>query len=166
MKRTLIFAIALMLPLLVHASPAQLIDTDTEDVGASVAIIDEPQAYELTDADTDLIYDEASRNGTGGGCQTVHGVASVYGTGKKHDPAHQKLAGPGYLDPNAMTAAMLAIPMGRTVRVTGSNGRTITVRVNDHGPYVKGRVIDLTTTAASALGFSGTMPVTVTTCGA
>jgi rare lipoprotein A len=48
------------------------------------------------------------------------------------------------------------------VRVTNRrNGRNIVVRVNDRGPFVRGRVIDITPAAARALGFSGLAPVTV-----
>lgn len=42
------------------------------------------------------------------------------------------------------------------------NGRSVTVRINDRGPFVRGRIIDLTPAAAHALGFSGLAPVEVT----
>lgn len=52
-----------------------------------------------------------------------------------------------------MTAAHPSLPMQTMVRVTNlSNGRSITVRINDRGPYVSGRVIDLTQRGASRLG--------------
>ena len=41
------------------------------------------------------------------------------------------------------------------------NGRSVTVRINDRGPFVRGRVIDITPAAARALGFSGLAPVTL-----
>jgi len=48
------------------------------------------------------------------------------------------------------------------VRVTNRrNGRNVVVRINDRGPFVRGRVIDITPAAARALGFSGLAPVTV-----
>jgi len=48
------------------------------------------------------------------------------------------------------------------VRVTHRrNGRSVTVRINDRGPFVRGRVIDLTPAGARALGFSGLAPVKV-----
>ncbi|HEX5507143.1 MAG TPA: septal ring lytic transglycosylase RlpA family protein, partial [Pseudolabrys sp.] len=48
------------------------------------------------------------------------------------------------------------------VRVTNKrNGRSVVVRINDRGPYVKGRIIDVTPAAARALGFSGLAAVTV-----
>ena len=52
--------------------------------------------------------------------------------------------------------------LGTRVRVTNkSNGRSVTVRINDRGPFVRGRVIDLTPAAAHALGFSGLARVTL-----
>lgn len=53
-----------------------------------------------------------------------------------------------------MTAAHKTLPFGTMVQVSNlSNGRTVTVRINDRGPFVKGRVIDLTKAAAAKLGF-------------
>ena len=55
-----------------------------------------------------------------------------------------------------LTAAHRNLPFGTHVRVTNRrNGRSIIVRINDRGPFVRGRVIDLTPAAARALGFSG-----------
>ncbi len=57
-------------------------------------------------------------------------------------------------DPNELTAAHRTLPFGTLVDVTNlSNGKTITVRINDRGPYSKGRVIDVTYAAAKKLGF-------------
>jgi peptidoglycan lytic transglycosylase len=48
------------------------------------------------------------------------------------------------------------------VRVTNKhNGKSVVVRINDRGPFIKGRVIDLTPSAAAVLGFSGLTPVTL-----
>jgi rare lipoprotein A len=56
----------------------------------------------------------------------------------------------------AMTAAHRSLPFGTKVRVTNKrSGRSVVVRINDRGPFVSGRVIDLTPAAAKALGFSG-----------
>ena len=58
--------------------------------------------------------------------------------------------------PSALTAAHRTLPFGTQVRVTNDgNGRSVVVRINDRGPFVAGRVIDLTPAAAQALGFSG-----------
>ena len=61
------------------------------------------------------------------------------------------------MNPSAMTAAHRTRPFGSHVTVTlHSNGRSVTVRINDRGPFVRGRCIDLSTGAAQALGMSGT----------
>jgi rare lipoprotein A len=60
------------------------------------------------------------------------------------------------MDPNAMTAAHRSRPFGSQVTVTShASGRSVTVRINDRGPFVKGRCIDLSTGAARALGIVG-----------
>jgi rare lipoprotein A len=61
-----------------------------------------------------------------------------------------------------MTAAHRTLPFGTKVRVTHRrNGRSVVVRINDRGPFVRGRVIDVTPAAARSLGFSGLAPVNV-----
>jgi rare lipoprotein A len=45
--------------------------------------------------------------------------------------------------------------------VNKRNGKSVMVRINDRGPFIRGRVIDLTPAAANALGFSGLAPVTI-----
>ncbi len=69
---------------------------------------------------------------------------------------------------NAMTAAHRTLPFGTQVRVTNmSNGRSVVVRINDRGPYIQGRIIDLSTAAARVLGLveSGVAPVRVDVIG-
>ena len=84
------------------------------------------------------------------------GIASVYGT------ESGKTASGEPARPNGFTAAHRTLPLGSQVRVTNkNNGRSVVVRINDRGPYVGGRIIDLTPAAAHALGFSGLAPVTV-----
>jgi rare lipoprotein A len=58
------------------------------------------------------------------------------------------------------------LPFGTMVRVTShSSGRSVVVRINDRGPFVSGRIIDLTPAAARALGFSGLANVSVDVLG-
>ena len=85
------------------------------------------------------------------------GIASVYAySGGK--TASGEVAHPG-----GLTAAHRMLPFGTKVTVTNKrNGRSVTVRINDRGPFVRGRIIDLTPAAAHALGFSGLAPVEVT----
>jgi rare lipoprotein A len=62
-----------------------------------------------------------------------------------------------------MTAAHRTLPFGTRVTVTHAhNGLSVSVRINDRGPFIRGRVIDLTPAAARALGFSGLAPVIIT----
>lgn len=77
------------------------------------------------------------------------GTASWYG-GKHHG---RKTASGERYNMHDMTAAHRSVKLGTVVRVTNlENGRTTTVRINDRGPYVDGRVIDLSSAAAQNLG--------------
>ena len=60
------------------------------------------------------------------------------------------------MNPTALTAAHRSLPFGTKVKVTNSrNGRSVVVRINDRGPFIKGRVLDLSRGAAGKLGFIG-----------
>jgi len=91
----------------------------------------------------------------------MDGIASVYGfRGDKH--AGARTASGERVNPQALTAAHRTLPFGSMIRVTHrKTGRSVVVRINDRGPFVRGRVIDLTPRAAAALGFSGLAPVTL-----
>jgi len=80
------------------------------------------------------------------------GIASWYGPG-----FHGKQTANGEVyDQNELTAAHQTLPMPTFVRVTNlENGRSIVVRVNDRGPFVNGRIIDMTRRGAQLLGFIG-----------
>jgi rare lipoprotein A len=85
---------------------------------------------------------------SGGGFRST-GIASFY-----WQP--QRVASGGWFNPNAMTAAHRTLPFGTRVLVTNlSNGRSVTVRINDRGPFIAGRIIDLSRAAASAVGMTG-----------
>jgi peptidoglycan lytic transglycosylase len=89
--------------------------------------------------------------------QAQSGIASIYSTG-----SGSRTASGAKLNPGALTAAHRSLPFGSKVRVTNrSNGRSVVVTVNDRGPFVRGRIIDVTPAGAHALGFSGLTPVTV-----
>jgi rare lipoprotein A len=81
----------------------------------------------------------------------LSGQASVY------DRSSGALTASGEsLREDALTAAHRSLPFGTVVAVINNeNGRTALVRINDRGPFVRGRVIDLTPAAARALGISG-----------
>jgi rare lipoprotein A len=86
------------------------------------------------------------------------GIASVYSEGPTATGERVVASG--------MTAAHRTLPFGTMVRVTNtSNGRSVVVRINDRGPFVKGRIIDLTPGAARAIGIAGLGAVTVDVVG-
>jgi rare lipoprotein A len=78
-----------------------------------------------------------------------HGLASFYTEGT------QTASGEKF-DTRELTAAHRTLPFGTKLRVTNvSTGRAVTVRVNDRGPYVAGRIVDVSHSAADALGMVG-----------
>ncbi len=89
------------------------------------------------------------------------GIASWYG-----NPFHGRRTANGEIyDMNALTAAHKTLPMPVRVRVTNlDNGRSLILKVNDRGPFVNGRIIDVSRRAAQLLGFhkQGTAKVRVT----
>jgi rare lipoprotein A len=87
--------------------------------------------------------------------------ASYYGTELRGQPT---ASGEPY-NPNEMTAASKKLPIGTLVKVKNpQNGKSVVVRINDHGPYVRGRSMDLSEAAARKLGIthSGVKRLTVT----
>ncbi|HZP74875.1 MAG TPA: septal ring lytic transglycosylase RlpA family protein [Pseudolabrys sp.] len=87
------------------------------------------------------------------------GLASVYSA---KSSGSSRTASGQRLQPAALTAAHRSLPFGTQVQVTNRrNGRTVVVRINDRGPFVRGRVIDLSPAAGHALGISGLAPVTL-----
>lgn len=96
-----------------------------------------------------------------GGGSSFSGKASYY-----WEP--QALASGGRFNPDAYTAAHKTLPFGTRVRVTNQhNGQSVDVVINDRGPYVAGRVIDLSKAAAHSINMqgSGVVPVSVRVLG-
>lgn len=94
---------------------------------------------------------------TGRVTSTQNGMASYYWQG-------QMTASGARFNPNAMTAAHRTFPFGTRVRVTNKrNGRSVVVTINDRGPFIRGRIIDLSSAAAGVIGMksAGVAPVTV-----
>jgi peptidoglycan lytic transglycosylase len=88
------------------------------------------------------------------------GVASVYAYSGGRTASGERAS------PGALTAAHRTLPFGTRVRVTNrNNGRSVVVRINDRGPFVRGRIIDLTPAAARALGISSLADVSVDVVG-
>jgi rare lipoprotein A len=95
---------------------------------------------------------------------TLRGKASFYG----YDGSSYETAVGERFNPEAMTAAHRTLPFGTRVRVTNNNnGRSVVVRINDRGPYIGGRVIDLSYGAARVIGMigNGVAPVTIEVLG-
>jgi rare lipoprotein A len=80
-----------------------------------------------------------------------YGVASWYG---RHWRGRRTASG-AFFDDRALTAAHRTLPIGSKVRVTNlSNGKSVVVMVNDRGPYIRRRLIDLSRAAAEWIGFT------------
>ena len=93
--------------------------------------------------------------------KTQTGKASFY----SHRLTGKKMAGGGRMDPNSNNAASKTLPLGTRARVTNlHNGKSAIVVIKDHGPHVKGRIIDLSPATARLLGASkqGVISVRVT----
>jgi rare lipoprotein A len=79
---------------------------------------------------------------------------------------HSRTASGARMNPSALTAAHRSLPFGTKVLVENlSNGRSVTVTINDRGPFVKGRIIDLSKAAARSIGMSGVAKVRISTMG-
>jgi rare lipoprotein A len=88
------------------------------------------------------------------GAMAESGIASVYAY------SGSKTASGERANPAGLTAAHRTLAFGTHVRVTNRrNGHSVTVRINDRGPFLRGRVIDITPAGARALGFSDLAPV-------
>jgi rare lipoprotein A len=83
--------------------------------------------------------------GSGSG-RTFSGIASFYG----NDTDHETASGQRF-DENRLTCAHRSLPFGTKLRVTHGD-RSVVVTVNDRGPFIRGRILDLSTAAARAVG--------------
>ena len=90
------------------------------------------------------------------GMRGPSGMASWYGPG-----FHGRRTASGErFNTHAFTAAHRTLPFGTRVRVVNRrNGRSVVVRINDRGPFVRGRIIDLSKSAARTIGLNGVAPV-------
>jgi rare lipoprotein A len=84
--------------------------------------------------------------GTG---RSFSGMASYYG-----NESGSRTASGQRFNQNALTAAHRSLPFGTKLRVT-HGGQSVIVTINDRGPFVRGRVLDLSTGAARAIGLTG-----------
>ena len=82
-------------------------------------------------------------------CRGQVGIASFYSYTGHRTANGERFTGSGF------TAASRSLPFGARVRVTNlQSGRSVVVRINDRGPYVRGRILDLSRAAARAIGLS------------
>ena len=103
-------------------------------------------AARVNDAWRDANASVTPSSGTG---RTFSGIASFYG-----NESGSKTASGQRFNQNAMTCAHRSLPFGTRLRVTHGD-RSVVVTVNDRGPFVRGRVLDLSTAAARAVGLTG-----------
>jgi len=81
--------------------------------------------------------------------RSFSGMASYYG-----NESGSRTASGQRMNANAMTAAHRSLPFGTKLRVT-HGGRSVVVTINDRGPFIRGRVLDLSTGAARVIGLTG-----------
>ena len=104
-------------------------------------------------ADTNTTSDWRNANAamtpTSGGGHSFSGMASYYG-----NESGSRTASGQRFNQNALTAAHRSLPFGTKLRVT-HRGQSVVVTINDRGPFIRGRVLDLSTGAARAIGLTG-----------
>lgn len=101
-----------------------------------------------TNATADWRNANASMTPTSGTGRSFSGMASFYG-----NESGSKTASGQRFNQNAMTAAHRSLPFGTKLRVT-HGGQSVVVTINDRGPFIRGRVLDLSTGAARAIGLT------------
>jgi rare lipoprotein A len=101
-----------------------------------------------TNASSDWRNANASMNPTSGSGHSFSGMASFYG-----NESGSKTASGQRFNQNAMTAAHRSLPFGTKLRVTHGS-QSVVVTINDRGPFIRGRVLDLSTGAARAIGLT------------
>jgi peptidoglycan lytic transglycosylase len=107
------------------------------------------EARNADDASTGSWFNTNTSTGFGSGGRSFSGIASYYG-----NESGSRTASGQRFNQNLMTAAHRSLPFGTKLRVT-HGGRSVVVTINDRGPFVRGRVLDLSTGAARAIGLTG-----------
>lgn len=112
----------------------------------------EPKKQAIAKKTTSNKHHTKKRRTAARGGRRFRGIASFYGAYF----AGRKTASGERFNPSRMTAAHRTLPFGTRVRVTNMrNGRSVVVRINDRGPFIRGRVIDLSRGAAGVIGMIG-----------
>jgi rare lipoprotein A len=118
---------------------------------AQSSVVNNKTALRAADRRTSLVADNAKRHfikhtRAAGTKVASYGLASFYSEG-------QQTANGEKFDPSELTAAHPNLPFGTRLRVTNvANGRSVTVRINDRGPFVAGRSVDVSVAAAERIG--------------
>ena len=168
-----LISLALCSSLTAHANLPRAVDQFAAEDEAQINAADQAAQLEMDQAEHDaaqsiqvaslgdvapLVGGHAARAGR---CRTMAGVASWYGPGFQG----RKTASGERFNTGALTAAHRTLPFGTMVRVSNTKtGRSVMVRINDRGPYVGGRVIDLSLAAARSIGMGGTAHVALEAC--
>jgi rare lipoprotein A len=106
-------------------------------------------AQDDSSATSDWRNANASMTPSSGTGRSFSGMASYYG-----NESGSRTASGQRFNQNAMTAAHRSLPFGTKLRVT-HGGSSVIVTINDRGPFIRGRVLDLSTGAARAIGLTG-----------
>jgi len=140
-RNALARAFALGLAMLTTAAPAQTVTTSPRLQALELAVDDAAASVE-----TKLPVVRQAFEAVG------EGVASYYG----NELAGNRTSSGERFDPHAFTAAHRSLPLGTKLRVTNlSNGRSVFVRVNDRGPFTRGRILDVSLAAAREIAMVG-----------
>jgi rare lipoprotein A len=107
------------------------------------------QARNGSDGSSGASWRDANASIGSGSGRTFSGIASFYG-----NESGSKTASGQRFNQNALTCAHRSLPFGTKLRVSRGD-RSVVVTVNDRGPYIRGRVLDLSTAAARAVGLTG-----------
>ena len=161
-----IYARRILIIFLVFSAPNQHVSAQDKATQQAEKIAEKvkqkAQASEKAEGRQDLVKDKVTIKKGKDGQPVVEqrGEASYYGAGFQG----KKTAAGEKFDQNERTAAHPALPLGTKATVTNlQNGKSVDVKINDRGPYVKGRDIDLSKSAAKKLGMTkeGVAPVKI-----
>jgi len=154
-RRTVrLFAVALGAASLAACAQSSVVTKNSERVAATRQASLEPKRTTLLATNRTPVVTEkrsllSSPKNAAETPAASHGLASFYRTGKQTANGEE-------FDARALTAAHRTLPFGTRLRVTNvATGRSVMVRVNDRGPFIPGRVVDVSHSAAEALGMVG-----------
>lgn len=156
-----IYSITLLLLITAVATPAQAVRHHSRHLSKIVADTRLPPCVACSSCHS-MLDKTVCSNAKSNKYKTIRGIASWYG-GKWHG---RRTASGERFNQHALTAAHKTLPLGTRVHVRNlDNGRSVVVTINDRGPFVRNRVIDLSRGAARAISMAGTERVELTILG-